>query len=282
MENLFCRCDLCGAEDPRVVLESRRLDGPLVKCERCGLNYVGRRRSGLAFGSQAAEAATAKIRAANSGFRHLRLEEEHRLALLNAKWRLELIRRVKPSGKLLEAGCARGDFLQVARTHFDSYGVEPNRELAAISSQIAPVFQDTIERVPWSAFDIIASFHVIEHVDSPLSFVRAAAERLKPGGLLVIETPNIDSLPYKLFGGCWRQFIPEHYFFFNPKTMARLLSECRLKTQRVMRIGKYASIDFIANRLSRYLPGMPHTNFPRLTFRLNPLDIMLVFAMKDD
>ena len=279
----FLPCDLCGAENPRFVLESSRLDGPLVRCGRCGLQYVGRRTSGLAFGKQAAETATAKIRVANTGFRNLRLEEEHRLASLNAKWRLELIRRVKPSGKLLEAGCARGDFLQVARVHFDSYGIEPNRELAAISSGIAPVYEDTIENAPWSAFDIIASFHVIEHVDSPRSFVRAAADRLKPGGLLVIETPNIDSLPYKICRGSWRQFIPEHYFFFDPKTMGRLLSDCRLKTERVIRIGKYASMDLIANRLSRYLPWMPHTDrFPPLTFRLNPLDIMLVFAIKHD
>jgi len=285
MESLssFRPCDLCGAQNPRLVLKSSRLDGPLVRCEHCVLTYVGGRTSGLAFGSQAAEAVTAKIRAANSGFRHLRLEEEHRLATLNAKWRLELIRRLRPAGKLLEAGCARGDFLQVAREHFEIYGVEPNRELAAISSEIAPVYQDTIEHTPWSAFDIIASFHVIEHVDSPRSFVRAAAERLKPGGLLVIETPNIDSLPYKILRGRWRQLIPEHYFFFNPKTMARLLAECRLKTDGVLHIGKSASMDLIANRLSRYLPWMPHTNnFPRLTFRLNPLDIMLVFATKDD
>ena len=279
----FRQCDLCGAQGPRFILESSRLDGPLVQCEHCGLKYVGRRTSGLAFGNQSAEAATEKIRAANTGFHHLRLEEEHRLAVLNAKWRLELIRQVRSSGKLLEAGCARGDFLQVARACFDSYGIEPNRELAAISSEIAPVYQDTIETAPWSAFDIIASFHVIEHVDSPLSFVRAAAERLKPGGLLVIETPNVDSLPYKIFGRRWRQFIPEHYFFFDPKTMARLLSECRLKTRRVMRIGKYASFDLITNRLSRYLPWLPHASkFPQLTFRLNPLDIMLVFATKDE
>ena len=172
--------------------------------------------------------------------------------------------------------------MQLARAHFDSYGVEPNPDLAAVSSEIAPVYQDTIENVPWSAFDIIASFHVIEHVDSPLSFVRAAAERLKPGGLLVIETPNIDSLPYKIFRGQWRQFIPEHYFFFNPKTMGRLLAEYGLRTERVVRIGKYASFELIANRLSRYLPWLPHQKFPRLTFRLNPLDIMLVFAMKDE
>jgi 2-polyprenyl-3-methyl-5-hydroxy-6-metoxy-1,4-benzoquinol methylase len=222
-----------------------------------------------------------KVSRANTAFRPLSLEEEHRLAALNAQWRLELIRTIKASGKLLEVGCARGDFMRVAREYFEVSGVEPNRELAAVSSKIAPVHQDIIERTPWSGFDVIASFHVIEHVNSPRSFVRAAADRLKPGGLMVIETPNIDSLPYKVLKSRWRQFIPEHYFFFDRKTITRLLSDCGLRTENVRCIGKYASLDLITNRLSRYLRWMPRMDgFSRLTFRVNPLDIMLVFARK--
>jgi SAM-dependent methyltransferase len=233
------------------------------------------------FGKESAGITTDKVRAANMSFRHLRLEEEHRLGLLNARWRLELIRRHKPSGKLLEAGCARGDFLRVAREWFEVYGVEPNPELAASSSQICPVYTDIIEHTPWDSFDVFASFHVIEHTDSPRSFIRAAAERLKTGGLLVIETPNIDSLPYRILKGRWRQFIPEHYFFFSPATMKRLLTDLGFKVDQVMMVGKYASMDLILNRLSRYLTWLPQANgLSRLTFRVNPLDIMLVFATK--
>jgi len=209
------------------------------------------------------------------------MEEEQRLAGLDAKWRLDLIRRVKASGKLLEAGCARGDFLRAAREWFDSYGVEPNPELAAASSAIVPVHPDIIERLPWTDFDVVASFHVIEHVNSPRSFIRGAAERMRPGGLFVIETPNINSLPFKLFKARWRQFIPEHYFFFDPKTIARLLAECGFETCEVLSIGKYASLNLVMNRLSRYMPWMPRAGgVSRLTFRVNPLDIMLVFATK--
>ena len=274
-------CDLCGAENPRLVLTSRGLDGPLVECVMCGLRYVGSRRSRLAFGKLAADEVTANVREANRGFRYMRLQEESRLALLNAKWRLELIRKRMASGRLLEIGCARGDFLRVARESFDVCGVEPNSELADSSSQVAPVYRDVIEQTPWSGFDIVASFHVIEHVDSPQSFIRAAAERLKRDGLLVIETPNIDSLPFKLFKSRWRQFIPEHYFFFSPKTISRLLSEHGLKIESITTIGKYASMDLIVNRLGRHMPWLPDVNgLSRLTFRVNPLDIMLVFATK--
>src|SRR5262245_55500507 len=107
----YISCDICGTENPRFVLNSPGLDGPLVECLKCGFRYVGTRRSALTFGQHAADQTAANVRAANKDFRYLRLEEEHRLALLNARWRLDLIRKFKPSGKLLEVGCARGDFL---------------------------------------------------------------------------------------------------------------------------------------------------------------------------
>ena len=105
---------------------------------------------------------------------------------------------------------------------------------------------------------------------------------MKKGGLLVLETPNIDSLPFKLLKARWRQFIPEHYFFFDPKTIARLLLDQGLRVDRVVTIGKYASVDLILNRLSRYLPWLPQANGSRAAFRVNPMDIMLVFGTKID
>jgi len=277
----FIPCDLCGAENPRFVLESPGLDGPLVECVKCNFRYVGKRRSGLTFGTEEPGETEKKIRAANTQFRNLRLEEEHRLALLNAHWRLDLIRKRRSGGKLLEIGCARGDFLSIAREAFDARGVEPNPDLADSASRVAPVYRDIIERTPWTGFDVIATFHVIEHVDSPRGFVEAAAQRLNPGGLLVIETPNIDSMPFHFLKAKWRQFIPEHYYFFTPRTMTRLLVDQGLKVENCTSIGKHASLDLITNRLSRYLPWLPHLNgFSQLTFRVNPMDIMLVFATR--
>jgi 2-polyprenyl-3-methyl-5-hydroxy-6-metoxy-1,4-benzoquinol methylase len=282
-------CDLCGADNPRTVLVSSQLDGPLVQCGNCGLHYVGWRRSQLTFGSGGGDASDVaeRVQAANSGIRNLRLEEEHRLGILNARWRLDLIRQFRSAGRLLEVGCARGDFLSVARDVFDVFGVEPNPSLADDAEKVAPIYRDVIETLPWNDFDVVASFHVIEHVDSPKRFVAAMAERIKPGGLLVLETPDIHSLPFRLMKAKWRQFIPEHYFFFDQASMTRLLSENGFKVERIVQIGKHASAALILNRLSRYLPFLrplednaERLGISRLTFRVNPLDIMLAFAVR--
>ena len=280
-------CDLCGAENPRHVLDSPQLDGPLVECVVCGLRYVGDRRSRLTFGADSAEITTDRVRTANTAFRHLRLEEEHRLALLNARWRLDLIRQFRSSGRLLEVGCARGDFLSVARESFDVSGVEPNPELAESAEQVAPIYRGVVETLPWRDFDVAASFHVIEHVDSPRQYVEAIAERLKPGGLLVLETPDIDSLPFRVARSRWRQFIPEHYYFFDRRTIRQLLEKNGFEVQSISRIGKHASAALLLNRLSRNFPPLRHGEtlvnagrLPNLTFRMNPLDIMIAFATK--
>src|SRR3954467_13358164 len=105
------------------------------------------------------------------------------------------------------------------------------------------------------------------------------AERMKPGGVRGLETPGMHSMPVQLRRGKWRQFIPEHYFFFDQSTMTRLLSDCGFKVERTVRIGKHASAALIFNRLSRYLSFMrPVEDFAgkigisRLTLRINPLD----------
>jgi SAM-dependent methyltransferase len=282
-------CDICGADNPHTVLESPQLDGPLVRCRNCGLRYVGWRRSQLTFGSGGGDSTevASRVQAANFNIRNLRLEEEHRLGILNARWRLDLIRNFRTSGRLLEVGCARGDFLRVARESFDVSGVEPNPSLADDAEKVAPIYRDVIETLPWHDFDVITSFHVIEHVDSPKRFVAAMADRIKSGGLLVLETPDINSLPFQLMKRRWRQFIPEHYFFFDPSTMTRLLSDSGFKVERIVRIGKHASAALILNRMSRYFPFMrPVEDFAgrlgisRITVRINPLDIMLVFAVR--
>jgi 2-polyprenyl-3-methyl-5-hydroxy-6-metoxy-1,4-benzoquinol methylase len=281
-------CDLCGSDQSQPVLHSHNLDGPLVRCSSCGLYYVTSRHSQLTFGSSvSAEQVTARLHEANRGFQHLRLEEEHRLALLNARWRLDIIRQFCPSGRLLEVGCARGDFLSVAREKFEVYGVEPNPELAESARQAAPIHQNVVETFPAREFDVAASFHVIEHVDSPKRFLGAIAERVKSGGVVVIETPNIDSWGFRLFRAKWREFIPEHYYFFDPATVRRLFEDQGFRVERVLKVGKYASVELILNRLGRYsgvfgaFANLARTaGLSRTTFKINPGDIMLVVGRK--
>ena len=276
-------CDLCGSSETQPILTSGNLDGPLVRCVACGFHYVSARAAQLAFGQESSSLTAKRIRDANVNFVPLGREEERRLNELNARWRLDLIRGIQGGGRLLEVGCGRGEFLKVARGWFDACGVEPNPELAADARREASIYQGLIEDTPWSDFDVAASFHVIEHVDSPSKFVEEIARRLRPGGLVALETPDIGSWPYRLMKARWRQFIPEHYYFFDRKTLHRLLSDNGFEVRQITRVGKYASLSLLLNRLGRYVPlpvGDPRRFAGSFAFRLNPLDILLALAIK--
>ena len=286
-ETAMIPCDLCGAGNPTPVLESPRLDGPLVRCRKCGFYYTGHRRSALTFGEAPADVVVQRVREANQNLRSIALDEEHRLAELTARARVSLIRRFQSSGRLMEVGCARGDFLRVAREHFTVKGVEPNPEIAREAAQYAPIHEGVVETEPGSGYDVAASFHVIEHTDSPRRFLEAIAERLRTGGHVVLETPDIQSMPFRVFKKRWRQFIPEHYYFFDRVTMTKLLRDCGFTIEHMGRVGKHASLTLVANRLSRYwspfrLVENLSTHWPlsKLTLEINPFDILIVVARK--
>jgi hypothetical protein len=65
---------------------------------------------------------------------------------------------------------------------------------------------------------------VLEHVHDPHPVIAAAAEALRPGGLLVISVPNLASWPHRYFGAdCWALELPRHLLHFTPVTLRRLM-----------------------------------------------------------
>jgi SAM-dependent methyltransferase len=130
--------------------------------------------------------------------------------------------------------------------------------------------------------------HVIEHLDSPRQTVNEIHRVLKPGGIAVIETPNIDTIWFRLLKTRWRQFIPDHYFFFTPRTLGRLLENTGFRLLEIERVGKPMSVRLFADRVRRFNPllGKILSSLTRAvhledrTLHLNLGDIMLAFAEK--
>ena len=98
-------------------------------------------------------------------------------------------------GRLLDVGCGNGRFLaQMRGLGWEVVGVEPDPEAARIAKERfgLEVFQDTLEeaKFPNDSFDAITMNHVIEHVPDPVGLLAESRRILKPGGKLVVVTPN--------------------------------------------------------------------------------------------
>lgn len=132
--------------------------------------------------------------------------------LLSARWRenfaLEIMRL--PAGQrggLLDIGCGVGEFLETMRAHgWDVEGIDLDpKVLETCRLRGLRVREGTLEeqRYAEGQFDAVSMRHVLEHVPEPVRLLRECRRILRPGGVLVVLTPNADSLGHRVFGRDW-------------------------------------------------------------------------------
>ena len=132
-----------------------------------------------------------------------------------------------PGGKFLDVGCGNGRYLRTMRAlGWQTQGVELNKQSAEFcrGTQLSVHNGDLISaQFPPCSFDVISARHVIEHIPTPQEFMAELARLLKPGGCLLIETPNFSSLGWTLFGTKWYATgIPYHLMLFSPDNLTLL------------------------------------------------------------
>lgn len=130
--------------------------------------------------------------------------------------------------RLLDIGCGNGDFLVNAReAGWLVSGVEPDPKAAhAAQHRGIDVSVGTIDLLASRSnyFDAITLSHVIEHVHEPKKLLQAVQRLLKPGGIVYIDTPNIQSHGASEFKQNWRGIeTPRHLVIFNPASLMALL-----------------------------------------------------------
>lgn len=132
-------------------------------------------------------------------------------------------------GGLLDIGCNIGLFLKVAReAGFDSAGVELNSGCAEYGRKEfgLNIHSDKLEslRFPSGSFEVITLFDTLEHLPGLQSFLAETNRILKDGGLLAVQSPNIDSLMSALAKSSWAWLSPpDHLYHFTPGALSMLI-----------------------------------------------------------
>lgn len=235
-------CALCGATDAAPFLRPARSPGPVVRCRRCGMIYVSPRLDERAIID--ADRPLADLE---------RLRRSSDPADLAGCWELDLLaaetpalraaRRVNhraalawiaqhrpPPGRLLDFGCGWGFFLEDARqAGWEVQGLEPlpGHGVHARGVLGLDVVTDTLrpDSFPPASFDVVTAFQVFEHLPDPTAELVKLRRLLRPGGLVVIEVPNIATPLVRLLGDRHRHFVEDHLWFFSPRSLARLLEQ---------------------------------------------------------
>ena len=106
-------------------------------------------------------------------------------------------------------------------------GIEPSRFLVnqAREQYGIELFQGIVETFPnLEKFSVITLVDILEHLAEPDPFMTRLEGLIQKNGILVIVTPDINSLAVKLMGKRWWHFRIAHLNFFNRKSLKVLLA----------------------------------------------------------
>lgn len=222
-------CNNCGGRGHDQIF--RKFGYDLMRCTGCGLVFVGNPPSQdevQAFYSAEADYHSELLDPAHPAFERMRGIARQHVGMLARSV-------AHPKGlKLLDIGCSSGLFLDEARkAGYDVHGAELSPDTARFARDH---FVLDVHAGDWrdggyedASFDVIALFDVIEHVPDPLGELRAIMRLLKPGGLLLQSTPNIDGLfprlSYRLAHRLdyWPHPEPPHHLYqFSTATLSAM------------------------------------------------------------
>ncbi len=148
-------------------------------------------------------------------------------------------RYVDTDAAILDAGCAFGDLLvELKRLGFDNVkGLDFKADVVETARrQGLDVYQGQIDSGLFGeqSLDMIVMTNFIEHVYDPVETLRQCHALLRPGGVVVGETPNVDSWDYALFRREWGGYhTPRHLYLFNTQNLERLAGEAGLEVKAI-------------------------------------------------
>lgn len=223
-------CNNCGSEILKLVLQ--RPDGQnIVSCSNCGLAFLEKIPTNNDL--QKLYDLDYYNSSSFSGYNYdYNSENKEYLFLPRLQW-IENTRLIKDSKKMLDIGCANGEFLKFAQNYqWDTYGIEISDEgykeslKKGIKVLNAPLREC---KLPDNEFDCVSLWDVIEHLISPIDELKEIYRVLKPNGKLYISTPN--HLKGLVQGKDWFGYNAsyEHLFYFEPSTIITMLSNVGFK-----------------------------------------------------
>ncbi|MBI4684360.1 MAG: class I SAM-dependent methyltransferase [Nitrospirae bacterium] len=267
LENV--NCSLCGSNEYEVVyppqyekakpgniIETFRSSGDevlidqLVRCRKCGLQYLNPRLrqevilEGYSGGSD--ETFVSQIAGRERTFARS----------------LDLIERLVPQkGKILDIGTAGGSFLGVAsKRGWDVIGCEPSRWLAEWGSKHynITVHAGTVFNMQFkeSTFDVVTLWDVLEHTPDPKAVLKECNRILKPGGILVVNYPDIGASVARLMGRKWVFLLSVHLYYFTVKTIAEMLKTTDFDIIMRKKHWQTLELGYIFSRMQAYVSGL--------------------------
>jgi len=148
------------------------------------------------------------------------------------KYKIDIVQRFKTSGRLLEIGPSLGTFSYAAKqAGFEVNTIEMSTECSKYLNNVVKIptvnTADTdYALLSLGPFDVIALWHVIEHLVNPWTTIEHIAKSLNPGGIFILAAPNPEAFQFKLIGRRWPHVDAPRHLYLIPQ---EVLIDCTRK-----------------------------------------------------
>jgi 2-polyprenyl-3-methyl-5-hydroxy-6-metoxy-1,4-benzoquinol methylase len=240
---------VCGIDEPKLWFRPANAPGPVVQCQNCGFVYVNPIESlkaliqeGPVLAGEIHERVSANLNDLKGRWEEPIIAEYLRELPARQENAREVLARLEKyqsgRGRILDIGCFCGVFLGVAKERgWEPQGIEPlvGPAIYARGKFGVPVINDTLrpELFAPESFEVVSAFQVFEHLIHPEQEIEKIKPLLKPGGLLVVEVPNIATPLVSILRTRHRHFVQDHVSFFSAQTLSRLLESKGFRVREV-------------------------------------------------
>jgi SAM-dependent methyltransferase len=272
-------CELCGYTGEMLPFYPKQR---IVKCPVCQLIFFG----------EEIEPESLYAKEYFFGGEYRDYLADRKILQRNSSQRIGQLRRLKSSGRLLELGSAFGFFLELAQKHWEVRGIDiapEGTEYAHRTLGLNVMLADFLTLSDeLESYDIICMWDTVEHLPHPVRFIEKASRWLKPGGVLVMTTGDIESPLARFQKEGWRLIHPPtHLFYFSVTTLSQAVERAGLKVLGTSHVGYYRGFQamlygmFVLGRKPTWLYHVFTLN-GRIDFPIymNLYDIMMLTARK--
>jgi len=152
---------------------------------------------------------------------------------------IEVLKCYKKAGQLLDIGCSYGFYLKQFNNYgYTATGIDLSKQaITYVKNKLnLKAIVGNFENYPFTAksFDIITLFDVLEHFSNPNKIITKIGRILRNDGILIVQTPNYNSLISKIAGLKWFWLlIPNHLFLYSVNTLRFFLTKNKFKILKI-------------------------------------------------
>jgi len=232
-------CPLCDSKQSSKMYSLVIADA--VLCDMCGFKYVSNRMSDLQSKEYYEKGYEEEVFKKDfEGIVHDIYGDpiERKKKIKDRCREIELTRKHCSTGKVLDIGCGTGLYYEGLGDEYEFYGIELSESAADYTKGRFPakIFSKPVEKCEFDSdyFDVINMTYIIEHLGDPTSVMLQVKKWLKPGGLLLISSPNWNSPMSLLFKEFFRLNDPlQHINLWDSKSLKKYVMGLGFKVNKI-------------------------------------------------